>query len=357
MKTEKYTHSSELAKKHRASNGWNTDYLTIASADAGRLRRAKIQMRRKKQRKRKRIVLSGIALCLVLLAALLLSHFGRRNADEGTHPGTDTTQNSSMSELPAGWSWQKMAEKDLSQGTLVLVNRDHAYDPELPQTVSVFDKKTQSYFVKDKILSLREDTADALNQWMDAFAAESGKTDVNIVAGWRSYEDQVYLYQNAVDTKGQAHADAYLALPGCSEHHTGLAVDLDTYNIEDGTSGGFDGEGAYAWAVEHAWEYGFIQRYPPEKSDITGIDYESWHFRYVGIPHAYIMQTQNLCLEEYLDYLRKYPFSGEHLTVSCLGASYELYYCPKDQVAVPASDSYTISGNNVDGYIVTVPRP
>lgn len=107
-----------------------------------------------------------------------------------------------------------MAEKDLSQGTLVLVNRDHAYDPELPQTVSVFDKKTQSYFVKDKILSLREDTADALNQWMDAFAAESGKTDVNIVAGWRSYEDQVYLYQNAVDTKGQAHADAYLALPG-----------------------------------------------------------------------------------------------------------------------------------------------
>ena len=129
-------------------------------------------MRRKKQRKRRRIVLSGIALCLVLLAALLLSHFGRRNADEGTHPGTDTTQNSSMSELPAGWSWQQMAEKDLSQGTLVLVNRDHAYDPELPQTVSVFDKKTQSYFVKDKILSLREDTADALNQWMDSLCTE-----------------------------------------------------------------------------------------------------------------------------------------------------------------------------------------
>ena len=357
MRSDRHSIHFETKQDHRDRNWQYADPYIVTSADAERLRRAKIQMRRKKQRKRRRIVLSGIALCLVLLAALLLYHFGRRNADEGTHSGTDTTQNSSMSELPAGWSWQQMTEKDLSRGTLVLVNRDHAYDPELPQTVSVFDKKTQSYFVKDKILSLREDAADALNQWMDAFAAESGKTDVNIVAGWRSYEDQVYLYQNAVDSKGQAHADAYLALPGCSEHHTGLAVDLDTYNIEDGTSGGFDGEGAYAWAVEHAWEYGFIQRYPPEKSDITGIDYESWHFRYVGLPHAYIMQAENLCLEEYIDYLRNYSFSGEHLTVSCLGASYELYYCPKDQVAVPASDSYTISGNNVDGYIVTVPKP
>ena len=150
------------------------------------------------------------------------------------------------------------------------------------------------------------------------------------------------------------HADAYIALPGHSEHHTGLAVDLDTYNTEDGTSGGFDGDGEYAWAVEHAWEYGFIQRYPPSKSDVTGIDYESWHFRYVGLPHSWVMASENLCLEEYTDYLRRFPFSGEHLSVTCLGASYEIYFCPVGQVAVPASGSYTVSGNNVDGFIVTV---
>lgn len=357
MKSDRHSIYFETKQDHRDRNRQYANPYIVTSADAERLHRAKIQTRRKRQQKRRRIVPAGIALCLVLLAALLLSHFGRRNGDEGTPPGTDANQNASLPELPEGWKWQQMAEKDLSQGTLVLVNRDHAYDPELPQTVSVFDKKTQSYFVKDKILSLREDAADALNQWMDAFAAESGKTDVNIVAGWRSYEDQVYLYQNAVDTKGQAHADAYLALPGCSEHHTGLAVDLDTYNIEDGTSGGFDGEGAYAWAVEHAWEYGFIQRYPPEKSDITGINYESWHFRYVGLPHAYIMQTENLCLEEYIDYLRNYTFSGEHLHVTCLGVSYELYFCAGDQVVVPTTSSYTISGNNVDGYIITTVKP
>ena len=262
-----------------------------------------------------------------------------------------------LTELPDGWEWRRMTETDLSQGTLILVNREHAYDPALPRTARVFDKKTRSYFVKDKLLSLREDAVDALNQWMDAFAAESGKTDVNIVAGWRSYDDQVRLYQNAVNNKGQAYADAYLALPGHSEHHTGLAVDLDTYNIEDGTSGGFDGDGDYAWAVAHAWEYGFIQRYPPQKSDITGINYESWHFRYVGLPHAYLMRTEDLCLEEYIDYLRNYSFFGERLRVSCLGVRYELYFCAGDQIVVPATGDYEISGNNIDGYIITIVNP
>ena len=62
-------------------------------------------------------------------------------------------------------------------------------------------------------------------------------------------------------------------------------------------------DGDYAWLTENAWRYGFILRYPPEKADVTGIGYESWHFRYVGIPHAWYMQENNLCLEEYLDLL------------------------------------------------------
>ena len=103
-----------------------------------------------------------------------------------------------------------------------------------------------------------------------------------------------------MDTKGQAHADAYLALPGCSEHHTGLAADLDTYNIEDGTSGGFDGEGAYAWAVEHAWEYGFILRYPQGKERVTGHAFDPVHYRYVGQSAAKQIFELELTLEEYV---------------------------------------------------------
>ena len=74
-------------------------------------------------------------------------------------------------------------------------------------------------------------------------------------------------------------------------------------------------------------------------------------------PHAYIMQTENLCLEEYIDALRNYSFSGERFRVTCLGVSYELYYCAGDQVVVPTTSSYTISGNNVDSFIVTVELP
>ena len=66
------------------------------------------------------------------------------------------------------------------------------------------------------------------------------------------------------------------------------------------------------------------------------------------------MATRELCLEEYIDLLRAHPFFGEHLCVSCLGVDYELYFCPAEQLVVPGSGSYTVCGNNADGYIVTV---
>ena len=320
-------------------------------------------------RRKKQILLGGIVLCLLLLAVLLLTQC-RKSSAESTAGSAGSVENpasipertaaESASSVPSvdpttdDWMLLPQPEAALSSGSLVLVNQSHAYDPALPQILSVYENKTDSYLVKDIYLSVTPDAMEALNAWMDAFSEETGLSDINIVAGYRSYEDQVFLYQNAVDTKGQAHADAYLALPGHSEHHTGLAVDLDTYDVAAGTSGGFDGTGAYAWAVAHAWEYGFIQRYPPHKSNITGISYESWHFRYVGLPHACVMAEKDLCLEEYIDYLRGFPFSGEHLQVTCLGRSYEIYYCPRDQVYVPVNGTYTISGNNVDGFIVTI---
>ncbi len=300
------------------------------------------------------LALGAMILLLSVVSVLLFSGADEDPESAGTPGGRDTGAPASVPAEPKLWQQRTMPGSALAEGTLVLVNEEHAFDASAPKTVSVYDYKNRSYLVKDIYLSVTPETIRALNDWMEAFAAQTGVKDVNVVSGWRSYADQTAIYDNAVASKGQAHADAYIALPGHSEHHTGLAVDLDTYNTEDGTSGGFDGDGEYAWAVQHAWEYGFIQRYPPSKSDVTGIDYESWHFRYVGLPHSWVMASENLCLEEYTDYLRRFPFSGEHLSVTCLGASYEIYFCPVGQVAVPASGSYTVSGNNVDGFIVTV---
>ena len=319
------------------------------------------QKNRRRAVRRQRMLLFGILIVILLTVILILSCCGRgaqapQTTPQQTVPGSSAegTTARQAEPLPEGWEYRASEDLTLQDGTLVLVNADHGFDPALPETVSVYDNMTGSYLVKDIYLSLTEEAMAALNDWMDAFAAQSGRRDVNIVAGWRSFADQQAIYDNAVATKGQAHADAYIALPGCSEHHTGLALDLDTYDLASGTSGGFDGDDAYTWAVEHAWEYGFVQRYPPEKSAITGISYESWHFRYVGLPHSYIMSTEDLCLEEYIELLRQHPFTGEHLKASCQGAEYEIYFCPQDALVVPSGRPYTVSGNNVDGYVVTV---
>ena len=321
----------------------------------GRIRRT----RRQRKRKRRRFLLAGMTFGLLFLIAILLSRCVKKPApSRHTRTGAPSAPVSAgadaLPELPEGWQWRETSESDLTQGTLLLVNRDYAYDPDLSETVNVYENKTESYFVRDTVLSLREDALEALNRWMDAFSAQTGITDVNVVAGWRSFEDQAGLYQESVEEEGQPHTDAYLALPGHSEHHTGLAVDLDTYDLSKGTSGGFDGSGDYAWAVEHAWEYGFVQRYPPHKSAVTGIGYESWHFRYVGVPHAWVMETEDLCLEEYIDYLRGFPFFGSHLLVDCPCGSFEIYFCPEDRLVVPEGGNFTVSGNNADGFIVTV---
>ena len=332
---------------------------------------AKQSQKRRARRRRRFILVYSVFFGLLMASLIFLFQLlcsgtnanpeqsaSRKEASrEETVSERKSEDGTSSSGFPEGWKLLSLPEAARTEGNLVLVNASHSIDAAKAQTVSVYEHKTGSYLVKDVYLSVTPETMQALNDWMDAFAKETGITDINIVSGWRSFADQTAIYDNAVATRGQAHADAYIALPGHSEHHTALAVDLDTYNVGTGTSGGFDGNGAYAWVVQHAWEYGFIQRYPIQKSDVTGIDFESWHFRYVGLPHAYVMQTENLCLEEYIDFLRNYPFSGEHLFVTCLGVRYELYFCAGDQVAVPTTGSYTISGNNVDGFIVTVEKP
>ena len=85
-----------------------------------------------------------------------------------------------------------------------------------------------------------------------------------------------------------------MAQPGTSEHELGLAVDINP----DKTQG--TGQELYDWLLEHAWEYGFIKRYPADKVNITGISNEPWHYRYVGQDAARAITEQGLCLEEYL---------------------------------------------------------
>ena len=120
-----------------------------------------------------------------------------------------------------------------------------------------------------------------------------------INSAYRSYEEQKKIYDEYFRIYDSVTASKLVAIPGCSEHQLGLSVDLTSQNVLDGTYSLFGNTPEYQWVINHAHEYGFILRYPKDKTNITGTANEPWHFRYVGKKAAREMYEKNLTLEEY----------------------------------------------------------
>lgn len=177
------------------------------------------------------------------------------------------------------------------------------------------------------------------------------------VSGWRSMRKQREIWDGSMAENGTEFTRKYVALPGCSEHQTGLAIDLAlrSDNI-DFIRPDFPYDGICGRFRALAADYGFIERYQAGKEHITGIAAEPWHFRYVGRPHARLMSDNGLCLEEYVELLRSYPYPERLLETR--GGVYEAdvgFACDKSELELPDAP-YQISGNNVDGYIYTLWR-
>lgn len=268
-----------------------------------------------------------------------------------------------------------LTEAQVHTGDLILVNYAYPYtfpvDAEA-EIMPVSTIKNDKYYVRDNTSKLRKSTVEKFNILTEAYYAATGFSSMQVNSGYRSYQEQVDLYDSYVASNGEEYAKAYVANPGYSEHHTGLAMDLNVY---------VKGEGIYyvesydkcAWYRENCEQYGFILRYPAEKVYITGINHESWHYRYVGTPHSLIMEERDLCLEEYIDFLKSYTYEGTRLLYNTdvgasvpleAGESFEkgilIYYVPAQEgetkCKVPTDCTYTISGNNVDGFIVTAEK-
>lgn len=126
--------------------------------------------------------------------------------------------------------------------------------------------------------------------------ARSEGFNIRAISTYRTYEYQENLYNNYTLKDGINKADTYSARPGFSEHHTGLAVDID--NIKSSYTN-FSGTKEFIWINENAHKYGFILRYPEDKEHITGYTYEAWHYRYVGIKVATYIKENNITFEEY----------------------------------------------------------
>lgn len=127
-------------------------------------------------------------------------------------------------------------------------------------------------------------------------AAAKQNLKVIAMSTYRSYEYQVDLYNRYVKTDGKEAADTYSGRPGNSEHQTGLAVDV--YNVKESYTN-FEKTKEYTWMQNNAYKYGFILRFPKDKENETGYEFESWHYRYVGLETAKYIKEHNISFEEY----------------------------------------------------------
>lgn len=181
------------------------------------------------------------------------------------------------------------------------------------------------------------------------------------VSGYRSEEEQAAIYNDSMKENGTDFTQKYVALPNRSEHQTGLAIDLGLYSDNiDFIRPDFPYDGICEVFRKTAPDYGFIERYAKDKEEITGIAHEPWHFRYVGFPHSKIMEQKNISLEEYTEHIKDYTEHNRLVYEDRRKGRIEIYYVPasdrQTEIAIPEHSEYQISGNNTDGFIVTVLR-
>ena len=289
--------------------------------------------------------------------------------DSGTSDSGDIAQSSDTepivtappeTQLDPKYEYSIMSEADVHRGYLLLINGENEYNFDGGFTIQKFyGNKSDSYKLRGVDLAFDKYAMSWCDKMMDAMAAHMGTGDVLVNSAYRTKQDQQDIYDYYLAQKGAEYVEQYVGIPGYSEHHTGLAVDFTIYT-DNGESYTFDDKTDYPeWLRANSYKYGFVQRYPADKTEITGIAYESWHYRFVGKPHAYNMVRNELCLEEYIEFLRTFEYGEKHLAITDdEGNSWEIYFVPAEesgttQVPVPKYVEYEISGNNVDGYIVT----
>lgn len=234
-------------------------------------------------------------------------------------------------------------KKNIHEGSLILVNRKYPLQRENGNVLCAPLEAQQE-------IRMVETAGKSLHRLLRSL---TDSRQIAGVSGYRTREEQVKIFEDSLAENGRAFTETYVAFPGCSEHQTGLAIDLAKKAEEiDFICPDFPREGICQQFRELAAEYGFIERYPREKEAVTGIGEEPWHFRYVGTPHAQIMREKGMVLEEYTEWLKQFsrekPFRWR---------DYSIYYVKGQEetgILIPDNTEYHISGNNVDGFVVTL---
>lgn len=240
---------------------------------------------------------------------------------------------------------------DVGRGSLILVNLNHPIKSSMKIPLMPVDAEYKDICMETKASTL-------LSRLLDTIGS---KGKIIPVSGYRSKEEQEQIYEESLKENGMEFTRKYVALPDRSEHQTGLAIDLsEKSETIDFIRPDFPYTGICGEFRQKAARYGFIERYAKGKERTTGISHEPWHFRYVGYPHSQIIKNYHMSLEEYIEHMKEFPYEGKHYFLKEKSRMTEVFYVRKDShkttIDLPDNDLYQISGNNVDGFIVTLWR-
>lgn len=326
----------------------------------------KATYRYKKNNKTYNIRIDRIVACLVIIVVLVVlicscaKSCGKskdktpkstpKTTEASTEAVSETENASGETSAAISAKTVSMNSDDVNCGNLVLIDGSNPYefvDGDVEIT-PIADLKNDYYTTSDLVISLDKNTINHLNDMMEAFNTETGISDIRIISAYRTYDEQQEKYSS-----GSASTAA-----GYSEYHSGRTFSMAIFS-SDGTSDYYKPEGDYSWIKEHAAEYGFIQRYPEGKDEQTGESEITYIYRYVGIPHSLYMYQNDMCLEEYETFIKDYSFESPLTISGADGSSYLVYYVAASEsgstpVQIPENSQYEISGNNSDGFIVTV---
>ena len=311
---------------------------------------------RGERERRQKLTLTAIAVTftLLLLIFTILLTVNVVLAIRDRTPGNDLPDdepNNQEQEIPEEPVYQTVTlpAADVTQGDLILVNASHVYTFPTTEShlVNIYHSQLQAKTKDEYFLVAREnimidlDAYGAMTKMLTAFSEQSGLSTVQIADAYRSYEQQA-----ALNSKTK---------PGYSDHHTGLCMSLNVR--KGGRTYELSSDAAYSWIYENCHKYGFVVRYPADKEAQTGVGNYTECFRYVGATHAYVMMMNNWCLEEYVSNVRAYTQSAPMKVVTD-DASYDIFYVAasgaETVITLPEGANYTVSGDNVGGFIVTV---
>ncbi len=192
----------------------------------------------------------------------------------------------------------KLIKVDTKEDSVtVLVNRQYRMSADyIPADLVVPNVRFSFYGTYEKSY-VRKVTADALEKLFAA--AEKKGIVLKAVSGYRSYARQKEIYDRNVRSRGKSATDLVSAKPGSSEHQTGLTLDVSSEAVGCALEESFGNTSDGKWLAKNCHNYGFIIRYPKDKTKITGYSYEPWHIRYVGRKLATYLYKKNMTLEEY----------------------------------------------------------